>query len=113
MTEETTRQQKVGRLVQKEIGSLFLREASTMVYGAMVTVTKVRVSPDLSSAKVYLSVFPFEKNNYIMDRVKAGSGQLRLLLGRSVKTQLRIVPTLSFYLDDSIEYIERIDSLLK
>lgn len=113
MVEETTRQLKVGRLVQKELSSILLKEASALVYGAMVTVTKVRVSPDLSSAKVYLSIFPFAKNEAMMARIIAGTKQLRLFLGRSVKNQLRIVPTLSFFLDDSIEYIEKIDSLLK
>ncbi len=112
-TEETTRQLKVGRLIQKEVSSLYMKECSNLVSGAIVTVTKVRVSPDLSYAKVYLSVFPFNKSDIIMEKMQNASKQIRLHLGKKVKTQLRIVPELAFFLDDTMEYIENIDNLLK
>ena len=112
-TEETTRQLKVGRLIQKEISLILQKEASNLVTGVIATVTKVRVSPDLSYAKVYMSIFPFAKNEEIMAKLSTADKQIRLYLGRQVKNQLRIVPALSFFLDDSMEYIENIDSLLK
>ncbi len=111
--EETTRQLKVGRLIQKELSLIFQKEASQIPIGAMLTVTKVRVSPDLSYAKVYLSVFPSSKGEAMIAKVTAAQKQLRMYLGKRVKTQLRIVPGLSFFIDDSIEYYENIDSLLK
>lgn len=113
MENESTRQQKVGRLIQREIGDMLLKEAAGFVTGAMVTVTQVRVSPDLGYAKVYFSVFPFARNPEIMDRLNAANKQIRLELGRRVKSQLRIVPELAFFLDDSMEYVEKIDNLLK
>ncbi len=111
--EESTRQQKVGRLIQKELSSIFQKECSDYVTGVIATVTKVRVSPDLSYAKVYMSIFPFNKNEELMQRFTSGKKHIRLYLGKRVKSQLRIVPELSFYLDDSMEYIENIETLLK
>ena len=112
-TEESTRQLKVGRLIQKELSLIFQKEASSLVAGVISTVTKVRVSPDLSQAKVYMSIFPFAKSQEVMAKISASDKLVRLHLGKQVKTQLRIVPGLSFFLDDSMEYIENIDTLLK
>lgn len=111
-TEETTRQLKVGRLIQKEISSIFQKECSGLTTGVVMTVTRARISSDLSYAKVYLSIFPFDKSDAVMERVTSATKQIRLFLGRHVKNQLRIVPQLAFFLDDSMEYIDNIDSLL-
>ena len=111
--EETTRQLKVGRLIQKELSLIFQKEAAHLAVGAIMTVTKARVSPDLSYARVYLSVFPSNKGEAIVAKVTVAQKQLRMYLGKRVKTQLRIVPGLSFFLDDSQEYYENIDNLLK
>lgn len=113
METESTRQQKVGRLIQKEIGDILLKEGAELVKGVMVTVTAVRVSPDLSYAKAYFSIFPFNKNQEVMTALNSANKQIRGILGRRVKTQLRIVPSLAFFLDDSMEYLENIESLLK
>ena len=110
---ETTRQQKIGKQIQKDISDIFVREGAEYVRGAMVTVTKVRVSPDLSLAKVYVSVFPFDKGEEILGRLKFNVSQIRRALGNRTKNQLRIVPELVFYIDDSLEYIAHIDELLK
>ncbi len=112
-TMETTRQQKVGRQIQKDISDIFLKECADTVHGAMVSVTKVRMSPDLGYAKIYLSVFPFEKNEEIMARVERDNWRIRKALGTRIRFQLRVLPELSFFVDDSLEYIRNIDELLK
>ena len=84
-----------------------------MLGGAMVSVTVVRVSPDLSFAKVYLSIFPFDKHIQVMRSIEDNAWLIRKALGTRVRNQLRIVPELSFRVDDSLEYIDNIDKLLK
>ena len=111
--EETTRQQKVGRQIQKDISDIFLKEARHLVQGAMVTVSKVRVSPDLTFAKIYLSVFPFDKGPAILEALKETASTIRYELGKRVKNQLRTVPEIAFAIDDSLEYVDRIEKLIK
>ncbi len=111
--EETTRQQKVGRQIQKDLSDIFLKEARSLVQGTMVTVSKVRVSPDLGFAKIYLSVFPFDKSDAILATLQEHAGTLRFELGKRVKNQLRIVPEIAFAIDDSLEYVERIEKLIQ
>lgn len=79
----------------------------------MVTVTNVRITPDLGLARVYLSIFPSNQNKETLEIVKNNYKAIRLLLGQKVKNQLRVVPELEFFIDDSLDYIERIDKLLK
>jgi len=110
---ETTRQQKVARQIQKDISDIFLKEAAGLVRGAMVSVTVVRMSPDLGFAKVYLSVFPFERHTDILHALTRESRMVRHALGTRIKHQLRQVPEIAFFLDDSLEYIENIENLLK
>lgn len=110
---ESTRQKKVSRLIQKELSDIFLRETRNLFGNCMITVTMVRVSPDLSSAKVYLSIFGVKDPSDLMKKIKAESWQIRKYLGVRVKNQLRIVPNFIFYIDDSLDYAEKIDQLLK
>lgn len=110
---ETTRQQKISRQILRDVSDIFLKEGAHLVKGAMVSVTKVRMSPDMALAKVYISVFPFDKSQQILEHLTAHVSQVRKALGDRVKLQLRIVPELSFYIDDSLEYIDHIDQLLK
>ena len=84
-----------------------------MMHGVMVSVTKVRVSPDLSICTAYLSVFPSEKGEEILKNINANEKTIRFDLGRKVRNQLRIIPELCFFLDDSLDYLEHIDELLK
>ena len=112
-TMETTRQQKIARQIQKDLGEIFLRDLSRLLDGAMVSVTAVRVSPDLGYAKVYLSIFPFEKKDVVMASVEKNNWLIRKSLGARIRNQLRVVPELAFFLDDSLEYIENIDQLLR
>ena len=108
---ETTRQSKINRLLQKELGEIFLAETKKMP-GTLVSVSIVRVSPDLSLAKVYLSIFPSDKAEGILSAVKESAKSIRFELAARVRFQLRKVPELSFYVDDSLDYIDNIDTLL-
>ena len=110
---ETTRQLKVARQIQKDISEILTKEASGLLPGIMASVTVVRVSPDLSFAKVYLSIFPFDRSQQAMDALEKSNWMIRKALGVRVKHQLKQVPELAFMLDDSLEYIENIDTILK
>ncbi len=107
---ESTRQQKIARLLQKELGNIFLPYAKEM-QGTLITVTEVRISPDLAIAKVFLSVFPIEKSEMVLDFINEKQKTIRFELGK--KVQLRIVPELTFFIDETMEELEKIDRLLK
>ncbi len=109
---DSTRQNKIARLIQKELGDIFLKMTKE-TRGVLVSVSIVRVSPDLGIAKAYLSVFPSEKGNEIVETLNQNSKNIRFELGNRVRHQLRIIPELRFYIDDSLDYIEHIDNLLK
>ncbi|MDD3108946.1 MAG: 30S ribosome-binding factor RbfA [Alistipes sp.] len=110
---ESTRQQKIGRQIQRDISDIFIKEAAELLQGTMVSVTLVRMSPDFELAKVYLSIFPFDHHDAIMQRLEEHNWEIRKALGTRVKHQLRHVPELAFYVDDSLEYISSIDKLLQ
>jgi len=106
------RQEKVSRLIQKEIANIFVKE-SLLFDNAMITVTVVRTSPDLSFCKVYLSIFsPGKDSNVIIEAIQKQKKNLRYALGKRVKNQLKQIPELAFFLDDSLDYIDNIDNLL-
>ena len=109
---ETTRQQKITRLIQKELSEIF-RQQTAKTHGVLVSVSAVRISPDLSIAKGYLSVFPSEKADEIISNINANARQIRFDLGKRVRFQLRIIPELKFFKDDSLDYLDHIDELLK
>ena len=108
---ETTRQNKISRLLQKELSEIFLAQ-TRKTHGTIVSVSIVRISPDLSIATVYLSVFPSEKAQATIESVNASAREIRYELAQKVRFQLRKIPELRFYLDDSLDYIEKIDNLL-
>ena len=114
MTENLSmRQQKIARQIQRDMADIFSKEAASFLQGAMVTVTAVRVSPDFGYAKIYVSVFPFEQNAAVMATLEQHNWFLRRALGQRIRNQLKTVPEIQFFLDDSLEYIENIDNLLK
>ncbi|MCK9626093.1 MAG: 30S ribosome-binding factor RbfA [Bacteroidales bacterium] len=113
MENETTRQLKVAKQIQRDLAEIIRSCGMAAFDGAMVTVSGVRMSPDLSFAKVYISVFPSNKANKVMEIMEKKGKQLRGDLGRLVGKQLRIVPELAFHIDDSLDYVEHIDDLLK
>ncbi len=109
----TTRQLKVAREIQKDMAEILRSKGMAVFDGAMVTVSEVRVSPDLSIAKTYVSIFPSEKADKVMAILEENVRQYRGELGRKVGKQLRIVPEIVFYLDTSLDYAEHIEELLK
>lgn len=109
---ETTRQNKISRLIQKELSEIFLLQTKSM-NGVLVSVSAVRISPDMSIARVYLSVFPSERSQEIVKNINDNMKSIRNELGTRVRHQLRIIPELKFFVDDSLDYAERIDELLK
>jgi ribosome-binding factor A len=108
---EGTRLSKIERLLQKELSELFRKQTAVM-RGTLVSVSMVRVSPDLGNAKVYLSIFPSEKGREILESIEKNKKTLRFDLGQIVRSQLRKIPELGFYIDDSLDYVEKIDKLL-
>lgn len=110
---DSTRQQKISRLLQKDLGEILMQLDKSILKGKMITVTTVRVSPDLSLAKVYLSIFPSGEANLFLDELRHHVKHIRNLLGQRVRNQLRIVPEIAFFIDDSLDYVDRIDELLK
>lgn len=109
---ETTRQKKVSRVIQRELGNFFQRNSSNYAKGGMITVTQVRVSPDLGIAKVYLSIFAVPDKEAVVALIRERDWEVRKYLANE-RNELRIAPELHFYIDDSLDQIERIDNLLK
>ena len=109
----STRKNKIERLLQKDLGDIFQKGTNTLFKGKMITVTTVRVSPDISSARVYLSLFPVKDKKEFIGYINGVEGQIRFDLAKRIRHQLRKVPELSFFVDDSLDYIENIDNLLK
>lgn len=109
---ESTRLNKIGRLIQKELSDIFQKQTQGMP-GTLVSVSTVRVSPDLGVARTYLSIFPSEKGEEILESIRANTKAIRFELGKRTGKQLRVIPELSFFIDDSLDYIEKIDNLLK
>lgn len=109
---EGTRLDKINRLLQKELGEI-IRLETAKTHGIIVSVSAVRTAPDLSFAKAFLSVFPSEKGKEIIDNMNKNVSAIRGTLGNKVRYQLRVIPELRFEIDDSLDYLERIDQLLK
>lgn len=109
---ETTRQNKIARLLQKELSDIFQKQTQG-THGVLVSVSAVRISPDLSIARAYLSIFPSERAADILNNINANARSVRYELGTRVRHQLRIIPELKFFQDDSLDYVEHIDELLK
>lgn len=113
MEKFTTRQNKVSRLLQKELAELFIRELRSDFSGMLISVTVVRVTADLSIARCYLSIFPAEKAGDTLKHIKGITKTIRGIIGNKVAKQLRIIPELEFFIDDSLDYMENINKLLK
>jgi ribosome-binding factor A len=110
---DSTRQQKYNRLFQKEMGEIFQKEGYNFFGKAFVTVTGVRVSPDLGVAKIYLSIFGVKDSQATIDQIQSHNKEIRHLLGNSIRHQARIVPELRFFLDDSLDQVDKIEKLLR
>lgn len=123
---ETTRQHKISRLIQQDMGDIFLREMKPVLGNSLITVTGVRITPDLSIARIHVSIMPIgtipsphgsepqpATKQGIIDAILTHSADLRYRLGLREGKQLRIIPHLEFFLDDSLDYVENIERLLK
>ncbi|MCC7233609.1 MAG: 30S ribosome-binding factor RbfA [Bacteroidia bacterium] len=110
---DSTRQQKFSRLIQKEIGDLFQKEGYNFFGKAFVTVTGARISPDLSIARIYLSVFGVKEPDTVLTQVEKHNKEIRKKLGQRIRHQARIIPELKFFLDDSLDQVDRIGQLLR
>ena len=102
---ESTRLSKIERLLQKELSDIFQKQTQAM-HGILISVSVVRVSPDLSVARAYLSIFPSEKSKEMLENIRANTKAIRFDLGQRIRKQ-------TFFIDDSLDYIENIDNLLK
>jgi ribosome-binding factor A len=109
---DTKRQSKIAKHIQKELAEIFLADGLP-IYDCMITVTQTKVTPDLSLARSYVSIFNAEDNNVIMKAIRKNTKEIRYRLGQKVKYQLRIIPQLEFFIDDSLDYLENIENLLK
>jgi len=108
---DSTRQQKYSRLIQKELGQIFQNDIKNMFGKAFISVNTVRISPDLSVAKAYLSFMMVDSKHEALESVKAQVKPIRKLLGDKIRKQARIVPELIFYLDDNLDYAAKMDVL--
>ncbi len=95
------------------MAGIFLRKGNEWAHGKMISITKVRVSPDLSYAKIYISIFPSSDQSVVLESIHEHSSRIRFEMGQKVRRQLRIVPEIAFFIDDSLDYIDNIDRLLK
>ncbi len=109
---QETRQNRISRLLQKELAEIFQSQTRSM-HGVLVSVTRVRISPDLSICTAYLSIFPSNRGEELLKNITNNEKSIRYELGRRVHNQLRIIPELRFFIDDSLDYIDHIDELLK
>lgn len=109
---ETVRQQKVSKLLQKELAEIFRANAKTLFEGAFITVTTVRISPDLGYAKIYLSIMANNDVQKLYASINDQKTHIRKILGFSIGKQVRVVPELNFFIDDSYDYAEKINQLL-
>ncbi|MBN1158302.1 MAG: 30S ribosome-binding factor RbfA [Bacteroidales bacterium] len=110
---ESVRQSKVARLIQKELATFFQAESKSLFMGKIIGVTVVRISPDLSLARIYLSIYPLGKDEDFIAEINQHAKTIRNALGRSIRHQVKNIPELVFHLDDSLDYLEHIDELLK
>lgn len=112
---ESTRQQKISRLIQQDLSDIFVKEMKPILGNSLITVTGVRITPDLSIARVYVSIFPIGgvTVDQVIACIRTNTSDLRRRLGQREGKQLRIIPTLEFYVDDTLDYKEHIEELLK
>ena len=113
MGTESKRQQRFAGVIQQDLAEMFQRDGNAWAPGAFITVTKVRVTPDLAIARVYLSFLNTKTAKEDIEQIKSKSNEIRYKLGTRIKNQARIVPQLEFFLDDTNEYVQHMDKLFE
>lgn len=108
---ESKRQQKFAGVIQKDLAEIFQREGMNFLPNTLVTITKVRITPDLAIARVFLSFFNNANTTLALNTIKAHASEIRYKLGARIKNQARIVPQLEFFVDDTNSYVERMDQI--
>ncbi|MEO6833455.1 MAG: 30S ribosome-binding factor RbfA [Chitinophagaceae bacterium] len=111
--EETKRQKQVGQLVQQELSDIFIREGINVMDGGMVSISKVMMTPDLLEARIYLSLFQIKDDTALLKEIKTRTSEWRNMLGQRVKNQLRRVPELQFFIDDTLDYVFKMEKLFQ
>ncbi len=111
--EENKRQKQVGQLLNEEMSDIFQREGINIVGGGMVSITKVMVTPDLLEARVYLSFYQIKNVPDLLHKIKERTGEWRKLLGLRVRNQLRRIPQLTFYADDTLDHVSKMEEIFK
>ena len=109
---EGKRQKQVAGVILKELNEIFLKMGLTMIEGGMVSIASVKITPDLFEARVYLSFFQAKNNEAALEKIKEKSSEIRGDLGKRVRHQLRSIPQLTFYIDDTLDYVFKIEKLL-
>jgi ribosome-binding factor A len=110
---ESKRQQKFAGVIQQDLAAIFQREGMNYLPHTMVTITRVRVTPDLAIARVFLSFFNTTDNQQALHTIKSHASEIRYKLGARIKDQVRIIPQLEFFVDDTSEYVERMDKIFE
>lgn len=110
---ESTRQKKVARMIQKELALIFQHESQALFQGKMISVTVVHVTPDLAQAKVFLSFFPSDNLEEFLKKVNEKNKYIRHEMSKKIRHQVKSIPELIFFIDDSLDYVENIENLLK
>ncbi|NSL89045.1 30S ribosome-binding factor RbfA [Chitinophaga solisilvae] len=111
--QETKRQKQIGQLLQEELSGVFQRMGFNVVDGGMISIAAVKMTPDLLEAKVYLSMFQIKSSEEMLERIKDRMGEIKKALGLRVGKQLRRMPELSFFLDDTLDYVFKMEELFK
>jgi ribosome-binding factor A len=111
--EEGKRQKQVAGLIESELNDIFLRLGLNMLDGGMVSIAKVKITPDLFEARVYLSLFKVANNEAALKKIEEKNKEIRLELGKRVRHQLRSIPILKFYIDDTLDYVDKMETLFK
>lgn len=110
---EGKRQKQVGKLLQHELSDIFLREGLNVVEGGMISISSVKMTPDLLEARIYLSIFNMQEPGQMLEKVKEKGREIKKQLAGRVKNQLRRIPELSFYIDDTLDYVFKMEELFK
>jgi ribosome-binding factor A len=111
MSVESKRQQRFGGVIQQDLAEIFLREGNAWFPGTMITVTRVRMTPDLGIARIYLSFFNAQDSDEFINKIRSRTKEIRYKLGKKIKDQAKNVPELEFFADDSLQYTEKMDRL--